>query len=81
FATPECVYFEVFKDPENPGTLSWVENWNASVEWFMKTHLAKEYYKPYLEATMPMMIKEREFKISKRMGPELVASKPESLLE
>lgn len=24
---PECVFFEVYQSPEDPGTISWVENW------------------------------------------------------
>jgi hypothetical protein len=32
-AEPELLYFEVFQDPNDAGHLSWVENWNASVEW------------------------------------------------
>lgn len=32
-AEPELLYFEVFQDPDDAGHLSWVENWNASVEW------------------------------------------------
>ena len=31
-AEPECTYFEVFQDPENPGTFRLVENWNATKE-------------------------------------------------
>lgn len=26
-AEPECTFFEVYQSPENPGVLSWVENW------------------------------------------------------
>ena len=26
-AEPECTFFEVYQSPEDPGTLSWVENW------------------------------------------------------
>lgn len=26
-AEPECTYFEVFQSLEDPGTISWVENW------------------------------------------------------
>ena len=35
-AEPELLYFELFQDPENPGVISWVENWNMSPENFMK---------------------------------------------
>lgn len=26
-AEPECTFFEVYQSPEDPGTISWVENW------------------------------------------------------
>lgn len=26
-AEKECTFFEVYQSPEDPGTLSWVENW------------------------------------------------------
>jgi quinol monooxygenase YgiN len=26
---PDCTYFEVFHSHEEPGTLSWIENWFA----------------------------------------------------
>jgi quinol monooxygenase YgiN len=34
-AEPECLYFELFQDPTDPGTISWVENWDKSPEKFM----------------------------------------------
>ncbi len=33
---PELLYMELFQDPENPGTISWVENWAKSPEKFFK---------------------------------------------
>lgn len=26
-AEPDCTFFEVYQSPEEPGTISWVENW------------------------------------------------------
>ena len=26
-AEPECTFFEIYQSPENPGEISWVENW------------------------------------------------------
>ncbi|KAK8877445.1 hypothetical protein PGQ11_002391 [Apiospora arundinis] len=72
---PECAYFEVYQSPEDPGTLSWVENWNASTEWFFKEQLTKEFYKGYLETTEPMFIKPREVKILHRLGRDLLVIK------
>ena len=34
-AEPECTYFEVFRDPSEPGTFLVVENWNKDLTWFM----------------------------------------------
>ncbi|QKX61756.1 uncharacterized protein TRUGW13939_08912 [Talaromyces rugulosus] len=42
---PECTFFEVYISPENPGVLSWVENWTQSIEWLFQNQLSKEYYK------------------------------------
>ena len=30
---PNCLYFEMFQDPDDPGHFTWVENWDATVEW------------------------------------------------
>ncbi|KAH7324978.1 hypothetical protein B0I35DRAFT_449760 [Stachybotrys elegans] len=62
-AEPECSFFEVYQSPEDPGALHWVENWSQSVEWLIKVQLTKPYYQEYLEATEPMFIKPREFKV------------------
>lgn len=35
-AEPECTYFEVFHDKEEPGLFHWVENWSQTKEWFMQ---------------------------------------------
>ena len=32
-AEPECVFFEVYQDPNVPGKIHFVEDWNASAEW------------------------------------------------
>ena len=26
-AEPECTFFELYQEPDSPGTISWVENW------------------------------------------------------
>ena len=66
-AEPECTFFEVFHDTENPGRFRFVENWSKDKEWFMTHQVTKEYYKPYLEATEPLWIKPREFKFFDRL--------------
>ncbi|KAH9892342.1 hypothetical protein F4778DRAFT_316826 [Xylariomycetidae sp. FL2044] len=74
-AEPECLFFEVYKDPAEPGRLSWVEDWSESKEWFMEHQITKSYYKDYLEATEAMFIKPREVKILDRAGPDFFMSK------
>lgn len=34
-AEPECTFFEVYQDPDQPGRFKWVENWSRDKEWFM----------------------------------------------
>ena len=47
-AEPECVFFEVYQSPEQPGVLRWVENWSKPVGWVMEVspfiHLAATTY-------------------------------------
>jgi quinol monooxygenase YgiN len=31
----ECLFFEMYQNPNSAGELSWVENWSKSPEWFM----------------------------------------------
>jgi len=70
----ECVFFEMYQNPNSVGEFSWVENWSTSPEWFMTNQATKEYYKEYFKVTEPMYVKPRETKIMKRMGsPYLVA--------
>ena len=37
-AEPECTFFEVFHDMDNPGHFRFVENWSKSKEWFLKVY-------------------------------------------
>ncbi|KAL1839911.1 hypothetical protein VTJ49DRAFT_999 [Mycothermus thermophilus] len=68
-AEPECRSFHVYKDPENPGTITIVEHWNATVEWLMNVQIKKEYYKENFEKTEPMFVKPREVRILQPLGP------------
>ena len=45
----------------------------------LQVQMQKDYYKPYFEATMPMYIKDREFRILKRLGPRYVVQKEANL--
>ncbi|KAH7138633.1 hypothetical protein B0J11DRAFT_20977 [Dendryphion nanum] len=77
---PENIFFEVYQDPANPGAFRFVENWNATPQWFQEVQLKKEYYGPYLAITEPMWTKPRTFEIFERMpGNEWVNVKKEML--
>ncbi|KAL7623359.1 hypothetical protein AAE478_007040 [Parahypoxylon ruwenzoriense] len=68
-AEPECLFFEVYKSADEPGKISWVENWSKDREWLMKNQLTKSYYKEYFETTEPMFLKPREARILELLGP------------
>ncbi|KAF3058602.1 hypothetical protein GL218_05834 [Daldinia childiae] len=70
-AEPECLFFEVYKSVEEPGKLTWIENWSKDIQWFLEHQMTKPYYKEYLEFTEPMFLKPREAQILEPLGPEL----------
>ncbi|KAI5923130.1 hypothetical protein F4810DRAFT_670514 [Camillea tinctor] len=80
-AEPECLFFEVYRSPEEPGKISWVENWSKGKEWFLKHQITKEYYKDYLNATEPLFIKPRESRVLERAGPDFYVCKEKSFVE
>lgn len=66
-AEPECLFFDVFQDPEKPGRFRFVEVWNETREWFEKHQMTKPYYetlwaksKPTWEADPVLEYFERE---------------------
>ncbi|KAL1639884.1 hypothetical protein SLS58_007471 [Diplodia intermedia] len=67
-AEPECLSFEVFRYPDQPNKIKWVENWSKSVEWFMEHQITKPYMKQYMEATDPLLLGEREKEVWERFG-------------
>ncbi|KAI0105196.1 hypothetical protein F4776DRAFT_668723 [Hypoxylon sp. NC0597] len=68
-AEPECLFFEVYKSVEEPGKISWVENWSKDVQWLMEHQLTKPYYKEYFDLTEPMFLKPREARVLEPVGP------------
>ncbi|KAI1751698.1 hypothetical protein F4782DRAFT_175518 [Xylaria castorea] len=77
-AEPECLFFEMYQSPQEPGKISWVENWSKSPEWFLENQVTKDYYKEYFAITEAMFTKPREFQFLDRVGPEyfMVKDKP-----
>ncbi|KAI1773491.1 hypothetical protein F4818DRAFT_443329 [Hypoxylon cercidicola] len=68
-AEPECTFFEVYRSPEEPGKISWVENWSKDRQWFVEHQITKPYYKEYFEVTEPMFLKPREATMLEPVGP------------
>ncbi|KAI0534756.1 hypothetical protein GGR58DRAFT_505018 [Xylaria digitata] len=77
-AEPECLFFEVYQSPQEPGKICWVEDWSGSPGWFLKNQITKEYYKEYLAATESMFIKPREFQFLERLGSGYFMAKKEA---
>ncbi|KAI0552015.1 hypothetical protein F4679DRAFT_116698 [Xylaria curta] len=77
-AEPECLFFEMYQSPQEPGKISWVENWSKSPEWFLENQVTKDYYKEYFAITEAMFTKPREFQFLDRVGPDyfMVKEKP-----
>ncbi|KAE8145416.1 hypothetical protein BDV25DRAFT_133810 [Aspergillus avenaceus] len=75
---PECTFFEVYQSSEEPGTLSWVENWSKPKEWLFENQLTKEYYRDYLATTTQMFTKPREARIFDRVGSPFIMVKKEN---
>lgn len=50
---PECLLFDVFQDPDQPGHFRLVEVWSRDREWFEKEQLTKGYYETLWERSRP----------------------------
>lgn len=53
---PECVYFDIFHSPTEPGNFRFVEVWTKDEKWFREHQLTKPYYTPYEKITQPMLL-------------------------
>ncbi|KAL4874489.1 hypothetical protein BJY04DRAFT_203879 [Aspergillus karnatakaensis] len=67
---PECIFLQLFQSPDDPGTISWVENWSKPKEWFMEHQMSKSYYDEYRAETSKMYLKPIEVRVFDLMGPE-----------
>jgi quinol monooxygenase YgiN len=74
-AEPECLFFEVYRSPDNLGHISWVEDWAAMPSWFLNHQMKKDYYKEYLAITEPMFIRPRRVEILERLEPRYFVAK------
>lgn len=67
---PECLLFDVFQDPKQPGLFRFVEIWNESREWFETKQLTKPYYDIPWPKLRPMWEQEVEIEFYEREGEE-----------
>jgi quinol monooxygenase YgiN len=67
-AEPECILFDVFHDPANPGVFRLVEVWSESREWFETKQLTKPYYETLWEKSRPTWEQEVEIEYFERLG-------------
>ncbi|KAL4955929.1 hypothetical protein BDW69DRAFT_182106 [Aspergillus filifer] len=76
-AEQECTFFEVYKS-EDPGVISWTENWSKSKEWIIDVQIKKPYYDDYRKITTPLLLKPVEVRVYERLGPEFTVVKREN---
>lgn len=65
---PECLYFDVFHSPSEPGKFRFVEVWAKDEKWFNEHQMTKSYYEPYTKVTEPMWIQPRKMEFFDRVG-------------
>lgn len=65
---PECLLFDVFHDPAQPGIFRLVEVWNESREWFETKQLTKPYYDTLWAKSRPTWDKEVQIEYYERLG-------------
>ncbi|KAJ9608017.1 hypothetical protein H2200_007005 [Cladophialophora chaetospira] len=63
---PECIYFDVFHFPSEPGTFRITEVWNRDMKWIEENHIAKDHYRQYRDIVEPIVLK-REFEVLGRL--------------
>ncbi|KAF5506292.1 hypothetical protein CGCS363_v004279 [Colletotrichum siamense] len=74
-AEPQLVFFELYRSPNDPGAISWLEKWSESREWLFEIQLKKDYYTDYFAATEPLFVKPREIKFLTPVGSPFFHSK------
>jgi len=73
---PECVFFEILRDPAKPNSFRLLECWNRDREWFDNVQLKTKPYQVLAGKTLERDIIEEPLKIEylERMGPEVNGS-------
>ncbi|KAH7400888.1 hypothetical protein DE146DRAFT_654300 [Phaeosphaeria sp. MPI-PUGE-AT-0046c] len=69
-AQPENISSSLYRNPKAPGEFKYVEDWNASMDWIMKTVATHETIKEFFEVRDRLSIKPRETEIWTRVTQE-----------
>lgn len=81
-AEPECLYFDVFHDPEVMGRFRLVEVWKMARVQFEEEQLTKPYYEVLWQQSKPTWLHDMEIEYMERLGEgtswkhEFLASTP-----
>lgn len=67
-AEPECLFFDVFQDPTEPGRFRFVEVWAKDREWFEKEQITKPYYATLWPQSTPTWEEEVKIEYYEREG-------------
>lgn len=65
---PECLLFDVFRDPATPGKFRFVEIWNESRDWFETKQMTKPYYETLWPKSKPTWESEPVLEFFEREG-------------
>jgi quinol monooxygenase YgiN len=65
---PECLFFDVFEDPQDRGHFTLVEVWAATKRWFMEEQTTKAYYGELWQKTEFTYRKMRVIRFAERLG-------------
>lgn len=64
---PECTFFEAYQDPDDPTHIRLVQNWTASIEWFVTVRVKRDYVQELIKLTDPFLTGPRDYKIFNRL--------------
>jgi quinol monooxygenase YgiN len=65
---PNCLLFDVFSDPDDPGHFTLVEVWSATKQWFLEVQMQKEYYAELWRKTEHTYRAPRIVRFAERLG-------------
>jgi quinol monooxygenase YgiN len=58
---PECLFFDVFQDPEDKGKFRFIEVWSKSRKWFEDVQFKRSYYDRLWQLSKPLWIEEGKY--------------------